>query len=156
MNSENVGLYEKLLELDRSVFTPLMEEILGGRLDIEDTRPVLGITMGAVSVSGGDLLEGQRRPLVQTPEDLAANVKARLFAPEEYIREVEVPDRTAADVVAEAVAKYEERTGTKLSQPQIDALVRAREFVEKTDVGSWGKTGQTILSARLSPDPVRK
>lgn len=39
-SEENIELYNALLNLDISDFKPLMEEILNGRVDIEDTRAI--------------------------------------------------------------------------------------------------------------------
>ncbi|WP_368880303.1 hypothetical protein [Proteus mirabilis] len=41
INDKNFLLYQRLLDLDISDFKPIMEELLSGRLDIEDTRKIL-------------------------------------------------------------------------------------------------------------------
>ena len=43
ISNENIHLYDALLYLDISDFKPVMEEILLGRIDIEDTRQLFSI-----------------------------------------------------------------------------------------------------------------
>ena len=41
ITSKNIALWEALLQLGISTFKPIMNEIISGRLDIEDTRKIL-------------------------------------------------------------------------------------------------------------------
>ena len=149
---ENYKLYEALLDLDRTVFVPLMEEIIEGRLDIEDTRPLVSSSLMIEELPVSE----ERLPILQTGEDLKKNVAARLFDPTNYIREVQIEDFSVDGEREAALDAFEERTGIRLTPAQRSAFLASKPRMNRVDVSTSNKDLQIRLTNRLSPDPARK
>lgn len=87
VNESNVMLYESLFKLDYETFFPIMEEILDGRIDIEDLRSFFYKNKELTSNTGSaglPLLTENRT----VPENIKDGILAKLFEsnrPNEYI-----------------------------------------------------------------------
>jgi hypothetical protein len=156
VSTANWELYQNLLSLDQSVFKPIMEEIIEGRMDIEDTRPIFGKYFPKmVETMRGDLYDAYgKRHLINTPDDLKQNLILRAMAPDRSIREVTLPSSAYEDIKATILTKYEEETGDTLTDSQKKALLIAFDAFEKTDNDMYAnKDRQIRLSDMMSGSP---
>ena len=153
VDKNNWSLYQNLLDLDMSVFKPLMEEILEGRMDIEDTRPIFSKYMPRVVNAVRNEVENKRR-LINTEEEFRQNLVRRALTPDEAIKEVRVANPAYDDIKGVMIDKYEEATGDKLTESQRRAMLIAMEQTQYFDIDLYGnKEKQVRLSDMLSGSP---
>ena len=105
VDSNNMKLYQKLLHLDISVYKPLMDEILSGRMDIEDTRPIFSSFFSDSKKSFYTSIL-QKRTLINNADDLKNNLITRLASPEKNIREITLLSSDYNNIKAEVITKY--------------------------------------------------
>ena len=149
IDRDNLFLYERLLDLDRSIFKPIMRKILDGELDIEDTRPIFSVGFRYAYASD----EARRMWLIDSREKLAANVSNRLFDQDRYVKEFEVENVDEVENVKSSVIEaYEARTGETLSASQRAALAVAVEGMMRIDYDAAGSYGRR-LSDLSTPGP---
>jgi hypothetical protein len=152
VTNDNYRLYERLLDLDRSVFKPLMEEIIAGRLDIEDTRPIFNINIQHVKT----VIDEKRLPrLIQTPQDLKRNLINRAFAPNEVIKEITLPNLEINDLRMIIAEEYALKHGVQLTDREIEALIVAVNGTKMIDALSGDSKGDQIKYAdAMATKPV--
>jgi hypothetical protein len=158
VTTENYPLYQRLLDLDRSVFKPLMEEIIAGRLDIEDTRPLFNIHILYVIQNVRTAVSEKRLPrLIQTPQDLKQNLINRAFAPNEVIKEITLPNLEINDFRMIISEQYAAKTGETLSEREIDALIVAVSGTKEIDALSGDtKADQLKYADAMATKPVKE
>ena len=150
VDENNWELYENLLALDQSVFKPLMEEILAGRMDIEDTRPIFAKYFPRMAETFRDRVN-KKRWLINTTEEFRENLSRRYTEPEKAIREITLRDPAYEDIKQEMIAAYEAETGETLTESERKALIIAMSETEKIDIDLYGdKTKQIRLSDLMS------
>lgn len=152
VNKENWELYQRLLDLDMSVFKPLMEEILEGRMDIEDTRPIFGGRL--ISAIRSTRFKEKKRKIVETDADLRKNLALRATNPEMAIKEVRLQNREYDEAKSAVIESFERDTGRVLTDGERRALAIALDEQEDVDVDLYdSKERQTRLSDMLSGGP---
>lgn len=150
VDESNWELYQNLLNLDQSVFKPLMEEILAGRMDIEDTRPIFAKYFPRMADTYRQRV-AEKRMLINDADDLRENVARRYHDPQSAIREVSLTDPAYEDVRQQMIADYEAETGETLTERQRSALLIAMSETQKTDIDLYSdKQKQTRLSDLMS------
>lgn len=150
VDENNWELYENLIALDQSVFKPLMEEILAGRMDIEDTRPIFAKYFPRMAETFRDRVN-KKRWLINTTEEFRENLSRRYTEPEKAIREITLRDPAYEDIKQEMIAAYEAETGETLTESERKALIIAMSEIEKIDIDLYGdKAKQTRLSDLMS------
>ena len=159
---DNMMLYEALLYLDISDFKPVMEELLTGRIDIEDTRPIFYNTY----VSYYWLFEKNRQEIKdvrlskKVMDTIQNNIISKISGDEKgIIREgIIFPDLTNMKI--EIANEYFERTGNKLTNEEIDMLlpvVNTELFVELSLINpnaNKDKEFQNIFADLLASTPT--
>ena len=150
IDDTNRSLYQNLLRLDISVYKPLIEEILEGRMDIEDTRPIFSSYFPSSKNSFTKKILEKRR-LITSPEEFKQNLITRLVSPEKNIREIVLLSNEFYEIKREIIEKYEKDNSVSLSSGEKNALFIAYGFYEKTDLDYYGnKEKQTKLSDLMS------
>ena len=150
VDENNWELYENLLALDQSVFKPLMEEILAGRMDIEDTRPIFAKYFPRMAENFRNRVS-EKRKLINSTEEFRENLSRRYTNPESAIREITLRDPSYDDIKQEMIASYEAETGKTLTDSERKALIIAMSETEKIDVDLYDdKSKQTRLSDLMS------
>jgi hypothetical protein len=150
VDENNWELYENLLALDQSVFKPLMEEILAGRMDIEDTRPIFAKYFPRMTENFRNRVS-EKRKLINSTEEFRENLSRRYMNPESAIREITLRDPAYDDIKQEMIAAYETETGKTLTESEKKALIIAMSETEKIDVDLYSnKAKQTRLSDMMS------
>jgi hypothetical protein len=159
IDSTNIDLYAALLRSDISDYKPLMQQILAGTLDIEDTRKLL--PNDAQYNRFGDKNTDARIGL--TDEQLAQNMKdnlsARLFGGEVIKENVMFrPDISSMQtLIAENFTKL---TGQTLTQDQINSIlpIMNEEVIQELNVANLSmddvKQVQLVFSDLLSTKPI--
>ena len=146
MHPSNMGLYQELLSLDMVEFKPVMEAILDGRIDIEDTRQIL---RNRFITELGKLFENPKDPrisrnteaLVQTMKD---NITKRLFDNGKDVVKENMGFFRNLDDYKNAVANaYYEETGQHLSEEDIARIVPIMEqrYVQELNMANLGGAG---------------
>lgn len=126
VSKNNLLLWRELLRLDQSIFKPLMDEILKGTLDIEDTR-VLFRTNRIYHTYSDKSKSGKHDRLIS--DDLEnipiSNIKQKLFPKrnQEIIKEVPADILNLPDYRKQIADEYKKRTGKELSEEQISKIL---------------------------------
>lgn len=150
MSIGNLALYTNLLDLDRTVFKPLMEEIIAGRLDIEDTRPIFNINLEKFRTE-----TVKRLKLINTEADLRSNLSNRVFNPSLVAKEATLSRLDIEDIRDSLASDYTERTGLTLSKTERDAILVAFNAMKDIDaVYAGSKTDQQKYTDALSVKPI--
>ena len=147
MHPSNMGLYQELLSLDMVEFKPIMEAILDGRIDIEDTRQIL---RNRFITEFGKLFENPKDPrisrsteaLVQTMKD---NITKRLFDNGKDVVKENIGFFRNLDDYKNAVANaYYEETSRHLSDEDIARIVPIMEqrYVQELNMANLGGGGE--------------
>lgn len=152
VNLNNRKLFENLLDLDRSVFKPLIEKILTGDLDIEDTRPIFSIFL---SKPIGENQLASKMFLIDTPSKLLKNVSDRLFNPESFIKEADISNiDQIEETKIQVINSYQQSSGVILTDGEKKALVVAIDAYVKNDITTISKNKQRRFSDKISPGPI--
>ena len=153
VSKENWELYLNLLSLDQSVYKPLIEEIIEGRMDIEDTRPIFAKYYPKI-VDNFRKEVTNKRMLINTPDELKQNLLLRAEAPDQAIKEVSITNFNYEDVKHDVITAYEQESGSQLTDNERKALLIALNEYEKTDIDLYSdKSKQTRLSDLISGSP---
>lgn len=123
VNLHNIDLWKRLIYSNMSDFKPLMQELLDGNLDIEDTRVILptNITRFNNPYQAKDRLISDDNPQV-----LMTNILKRLFpntTKGEVIREAVVSVKNIDDYKHIIARAYQRLTGRTLTENQIERIV---------------------------------
>lgn len=155
----NIHLYERLLDLDLFDFKPIMEAILEGRLDIEDTRQIFTYN-GDIYPSGVSVRDSGLPPI---SDDVFTNVKTstvqRYSGDPDIVKESLIYPNMD-DIRHEIAETFFERTGQRMTEEDIDAVIPPvlSELVLTLNLadseGLRTKQDQLIVSDRLSYKPV--
>jgi hypothetical protein len=152
VSTGNYSLYERLLALDQSVFKPLMEEILTGRLDIEDTRPLFNVNIREI-VSAAEKISTNK--IIQTPDDLRRNLVNRVFSPNDVIKEVTLPRIDIMDLKMQISEQYTAKTGDVLTDAQMQVILVAVDLTRDISATSGSsKEEQQIYVNAMSAKPL--
>jgi hypothetical protein len=143
VDTGNYQLYVKLLDLDITVYRPLMEEILNGRLDIEDTRPIFSISLRGI-MDDADRAADTRPRMIQTADDLRRNLVNRAFSPNEVIKEITLPNHDEKDYRMHVAEAYQARTGDWLTESQFSAIMVAVAATRRVDLMSGASKEEQI------------
>jgi hypothetical protein len=150
IDENNWELYQRLLNLDISVYKPLMEEILDGRLDIEDTRPLFASYLPR-TIDNARNEVSKKRMLINNEDDLKNNLIVRATNPDNVIKEVTIKKQNYEDTKLLVIEKYETYHEVKLTENQKRVLIIAMDNYENTDIDLYGnKEKQSKLSDKLS------
>ena len=88
INPSNRFLYERLLDLDRSVYKPLIEKLITKELDIEDTRPIFSLFYDYGFMQKKLNRRQQRyKALINTNSSFINNLRNRIFHQNDYVNE---------------------------------------------------------------------
>jgi hypothetical protein len=119
MDANNFPLYQQLLNLDQSIFVPVMDQILSGRIDIEDLRSFFSQNIPARLV---DIMKSPTFNQYKSMENVVKdNIIARFFT-SNAIKESIVPlDDT--DLKYQAAAAFSKATGIPLTDEQISSII---------------------------------
>jgi hypothetical protein len=158
-SEDNIALYSILLQLDISDFKPIMEEILSGRINIEDTRAVFANTVNSSWDNGYSKIEDTR---IST--DISETIKSNLIARmsgngNDIVKENLIfPDTT--DLKYQIAAQFKETYGITLPAEDIEKLLPLVEMevyselsMNNTGNATINKTYQTFISDSLSYKP---
>jgi hypothetical protein len=152
VSTGNYSLYERLLALDQSVFKPLMEEILAGRLDIEDTRPLFNVNIRQIVGAETGISTNK---IIQTSDDLRRNLVNRVFSPNEVIKEITLPRIDIMDLKMQIAEQYTAKTGQTLTDAQMQVILVAVDATRDITATSGGnKDEQQIYVNAMSAKPL--
>jgi hypothetical protein len=159
IDSTNIDLYAALLAADISDYKPLMQQILAGTLDIEDTRKLL--PNDAQYDRFGDKNADARIGLTddQLAQNMKNNLSTRLFGGDVIKENVFFrPDVSSMQtLIAQNFAKI---TGQTLTQDQIDSIlpIMNEEVIQELNVANLSmddvKAVQSVFSDLLSVKPI--
>lgn len=124
VSNDNIKLYAALLTLDQYEFKPVMEGILTGRIDIEDTRRIF-YNNGYFRHNDRNYNTTVKDARVSTDigKTIADNIQARLFGKEDNIIKESIIGLDNNDLKKDIAKEYTRRTGETLSTEDIDALL---------------------------------
>lgn len=149
----NYALYDRLMSLDISVYKPILDEILAGRLDIEDTRPMFNVTINSIvnPVAMGTPLN----QLITNAAGLKANLINRVFNKTQVIKEADIGNASMVSTLQQQIAdNYFAQTGIQLTTNQISVLVIAVQNTQKLNLTTQqSKAAQIVASNLLSVKP---
>ena len=158
VNSKNYVLYERLLLLDISDYKPLMQEILDGRLDIEDTRQPLNNV-----IPSSNKTSTNRNLSENIVDTMKSNLIARLTGENtsDIIKENQLFFNNLDDYRYAIAKEYESQTGNTLTDDEINSiLVVVQETyyqqLNLEDIDGQNKETQIFMSDKMSYKPISK
>lgn len=159
--SDNIVLYAHLLTLDMSDFKPLMEEILLGRIDIEDTRQLFQNEI-ETEWSGKYFTPTLSDPRISNDiiETMKSNLSSRLAGEGDNIIKENLLFPSQADIKDKIAQQFFEEHGIRLSPEDVERIlpiVETQLFAELSIVNTNGvrnKADQLIISDQLSFKPI--
>lgn len=157
VNSTNIALYERLLTLDISDYKPLMEEILLGRLGIEDTREVFKNNM-LLAAFGGEVVNDPRIS-TNMAETMKANLLERMKGSGDNLIKENLVFPSTEDLKDQIADRYFKEYGIKLPPEDIVKLlpIIENELISElslnNNAGTRDKADQLIYSDQLAFKP---
>lgn len=148
VNRSNRQLYEKLIDLDRSVYKPLMDKILAGQLDIEDTRPIFSFFYDFYGEN--KRLSGRRNILnhiIKTNEMFVRNLRDRLFHPENYVNETYIENEEYESIKEFVINSHEEVTKKTMTEEDKQKVILALDTLLQVDFRSAGERSRVIVDS---------
>lgn len=160
VTAQNMELYELLLYSDISDFKPVMEQILLGRLDIEDTRQIFYTVVNHkwLTGSGRDVIKDVRIS-DNIMDTIKNNIIAVLNNDEKAIIKESIIIPNQSQLKNEIATEFKKRTGMELSKEEIEMLlpiVNTELFIELSLVNPNAikdKEHQNLFSDLLSLKP---
>ena len=165
ISNDNIHLYDALLYLDISDFKPVMEEILLGRITIEDTRQLFSTLVNYTWMNQNDSpynpFEKLHDPRIFTDvaEGIKHNLNARLNGNDGQVIKEAPAYPTQSDLRVRIAEDFYKRNGIELSDEDIDKLlpiVKSELIMELSLYNNNAvrdKNYQIILSDILSIKP---
>lgn len=123
MSLENYPLYSNLLFLDISDFKPLMEALLVGNLDIEDTRPIFSPFVNFQWVKPSQNLKDPRIALDSDAEYLASSTVERINGNESAIIKESLAFPNTQSLKKLIAEEYKRREGIELPEEDLVKLL---------------------------------
>lgn len=152
INTTNRLLFENLLNLDRTVYKPLIEKILSGELDIEDTRPIFSIFL---SKPIGENNTVSKMFLIDSNYKFIKNMSDRIFDPLNFIKELELSNKDQVEETKmKVISDYQKDRNVILTENEKKALIVAIDGFIKNDAMSISKNHQRRFSDSISPGPI--
>lgn len=161
VSSDNYSLWGSLLSIDQAVFKPIMEQILAGKLTIEDFRPFISKFIDYLRYDSS-IARQTERFLTEDVDD-AELIKTRmselLFGSDQTVMEVTLERTTEVDILDDIRTDMNATLGLNLSREDVAAMATGIAQTEKisTLVGntsiqptdlSLGDTEAEILKAK--------
>lgn len=159
ITSKNIALWEALLQLDISTFKPIMNEIISGRLDIEDTRKILP---NKLVTSMNKRLDRRISDNKDYFDILANNLMSRINGDGTDIIKENIVVYNVDHYKLQIAEQYEEETGNKLSPEEVESILLIADIIAYQELnatniqGTEAKKLQNVYSNLLSFKPDAK
>jgi hypothetical protein len=149
VNLSNIDLYRKLLDLDYSVYKPIILRILDKTLDIEDTRPIFNNVFRKDTTSN-------KLFILNSEAAIKRNFSNRVFGVDKdnYIKEVDLNVVDISSIKENIKTAYFNNTGKTLTDNQLDVMIIAYTTSKHVDISldsfNNDKSQQIAVSNALS------
>lgn len=159
ITSNNIALWEALLQLDISTFKPIMNEIISGRLDIEDTRKILP---NKLVTSMNKRLDRRISDNKSYFDILANNLMSRINGDGTDIIKENIVVYNVDHYKIQIAEQYEKETGNKLTSEEIESILLIADIIAYQELnttniqGAEAKKLQNVYSNLLSFKPDAK
>lgn len=159
ITSKNIALWEALLQLDISTFKPIMNEIISGRLDIEDTRKILP---NKLVTSMNKRLDRRISDNKDYFDILANNLMSRINGDGTDIIKENIVIYNVDHYKIQIAEQYEKETGNKLSPEEVESILLIADIIAYQELnaaniqGTEAKKLQNVYSNLLSFKPDAK
>lgn len=137
MTADNMALYQVLLFTDISDYKPVMEQILLGKIDIEDTRQIFYnySNYNWARYENKNLAENIYDARISTNimDTISNNIVAALEGNEDAIIKESIIIPTQDNLKNQIASEFKKRTGLTMTKAEIDAIlpiVNSELFVE--------------------------
>ena len=161
ISDENVDLYRKLFDLDIADFKPVMEGLLSGEIDIEDTRKLFQNDPDLKTPPGVRYDASSPLPMnADTVDSITANIISSLT--EDSPRTIkETLTYPSPDTFKNRIAAmYKDQTGITMTPEEVNALIPIIEEELFTSMalgqskGTRNKADQLSLSDKITNSPI--
>lgn len=165
ISNDNIHLYDALLYLDISVFKPVMEEILAGRIDIEDTRQLFSILVNYPWMNQNEKPYDPNEKLTDqryyndSATSIRNNLMARLEGNDNSVIKEAPAYPTQVDLKVQIAEDFFKRTGIVMSDEDVEKvlpIVKSELMMELSLYNNNAvrdKNYQIIISDLLSIKP---
>jgi len=149
ITNENIALYQALLELDISTFKPIMNEIISGRIDIEDTRKILSNRL----YNDNKYKKTERRLSDDSnyKEVITNNLISRLLGDGKNIIKENIVINNNIDHYKQMIAEeYEKEYGIKLSDTDIEDILLIADIIAYQELNYQNISDNNAKNTQLS------
>lgn len=148
INPSNRFLYERLLDLDRSVYKPLIEKLITKELDIEDTRPIFSLFYDYGFMQKKLNRRQQRyKALINTNSSFINNLRNRIFHQNDYVNETYIENDEYEETKKFVIESYEVTRKEKLTEEEKRKIILALDTMIHVDFRTAGKRAQRIIDS---------